>query len=82
MAFPCLCLEPGRVPQEGSLHPVLVEQPRMGASTLVAPPAARLLLGLQVWQHHQHLPPVLPGIHGVLERRISRLWESDSRYVV
>ena len=60
MAFLCLCLEPGRAAQEWSLHPVRDEQPRTAASTVVAPPARRLVC-LQVWRQHQHLPPVLPG---------------------
>ena len=48
----------GQGPQEWSWHPGLGEQPRLGAPIVGTP---QVLLCLQVWQGHQHLPAVLPG---------------------
>lgn len=52
-------------PREWSQHPGMGEQPRLGAPIVGI---LQVLLCLQVWRQHQHLPPVLPGIGGILER--------------
>ena len=52
-------------PREWSQHSGLGGPPRLGARVGRTP---QVLLCLQVWRPHQHLPPVLPGIGGILER--------------